>query len=227
MQYKRIDSRYRSKSYDLDVLIAQGKYPGGGIEELQRGIFQLLPDQRKWIRKLKYNKIQLSVTDFCSFLKVLMALLYCLSCQGRPQAYEKITYEEFVSSWEQRRNPSHGNLKNRLSLHYQVLAIVEGPPSEFIDAYIQVVRPRLLEFINRQHKGKFYHSQIIDSLISFVFLDGEPFFLNSKGNAFRPTWLLTTFFKEHFNIHMNTTRLRICQEVIILRYIILFVLQIF
>ena len=154
-QYKRFDSRYRSQSYDLDVLIGQGKYPAGGIEELQDGIFQLLPILRKWVQKLKNNKIPLTVTDYTFFLKFLMAVLYCLSCQGRPQAYQKITYGEFLSSWGQRRNPSHGNLKNRLSLHYQVLAIVEGPPSEVIDAYIQFVRPRLLEFKNRAHRGSF------------------------------------------------------------------------
>ena len=153
LQYKRFDSRYRSKSYDLEVLIAQRKYPEGGVEELQDGIFQLLPSMKKWIRSLTRNKIQLAVTDFVSFLKVLMALLYCLSCQGRPQAYEKITYGEFISSWKQRRNPSQGKLKNRLTLHYQVLAIVEGPPSEFIDAYIEVVRPKLLEFLGRTHSG--------------------------------------------------------------------------
>ncbi len=154
-QYKRFDSRYRSKSYDLDVLIAQGKYPEGGMEQLQEGIFDLIPDMQDWIQKLKDNKIQLTVTDFCRFLRILMALLYCLSCQGRPQAYEKITYGEFISSWRQRSNPLHGNLKNRLSLHYQVLAIVDGPPSEFINAYIDVVRPRLLLFINREHRGSF------------------------------------------------------------------------
>ena len=110
---------------------------------------------RTWVESLQRGDTSINVGNFCKFLKLLLAILYCFSPQGRPNAFVMISYEGFMSSFDNGVNPFSKFLKTSLRLHYQVLAIVDGPPSEFIRYYINIVRPMLYMHLGKFTEGKF------------------------------------------------------------------------
>ena len=58
------------------------------------------------------------------FLAVLLAALYVFCCQGRPQAFAKLTFKKFMKTWrEGGDSPVSRFLKTAASCHFQVLYI--------------------------------------------------------------------------------------------------------
>jgi hypothetical protein len=76
---------------NLDYLLKNGRWPKGGYMEL----INLVLSSCKFIDDLAVtvrNDIFLKKSDYCRLLRILVALLYLTSHQGRPNAINNLTY---------------------------------------------------------------------------------------------------------------------------------------
>ncbi len=85
---------------------------------------------------------------------MVVTAIYLFSPQGRPLAFEKITFGDFMSSWTHNVDPFSRHLKTSLSLHYQVISIVGEVSEDFVHYYVNDVRPRIMANLNRMAQGQ-------------------------------------------------------------------------
>ena len=175
-QYRRLNNRRRLETFDMEYMVSEGLLPPNGIGELQDAILSTIPSVVEWVCIYLVNFIHFNLHVLISmcvqvkamvkddklftprlmsrFIKVMITTIYCCSPQGRPLAFERITYGEFMSSWNHHVDPFSRHLKTSLSLHYQVISIVGEAAEELVDYYVNDIRPRILANLNRTTRGK-------------------------------------------------------------------------
>lgn len=67
------------------------------------------------------NDLTYFTTRLCgAFCAVMLAALYVFNCQGRPQAFQKLTLHEFLKFWKKAADPVSRFLKTAKSCKFQV-----------------------------------------------------------------------------------------------------------
>ena len=150
--YKRHNTKVKSVNgdNDMDVLQERNEWPSGGLPQLRRCVEEHAPESIRWVcYSLHYtpNVMQITTNLFILYLQaeslpsdpydftyfttrlcgafcaVMLAALYVFNCQGRPQAFQKLTLHEFLKFWKKAADPVSRFLKTAKSCKFQVRKI--------------------------------------------------------------------------------------------------------
>lgn len=193
---RRLRSMYRKSNKvrvqalgNIDQLIKEGRWPVGGLPELQHAVDTRLEWAQELASNLQASVIPLTRTDYIEYVRLLCSSFYTSAHQGRQLALSNMTYKDLRRLRKKQRIRST-KFKTAAVYGYQTISVMKSS-LELLTMYIDVVRPKLLQLYNLEANPS------------------SPGLLNFDGvSALDVGRRVTEFYSDHLGLHITTTAIR-------------------
>ena len=91
--------------------------------------------------EIKQTAECISSVEHARFTSVYLSALYAFTPQGRSQAFEKITYTDFVNAFNQGSSPCSTEFKTQMQYKHQFITLSGDVVQTLTSDYINVIRP--------------------------------------------------------------------------------------